>query len=108
MALQSKIMDAIFAELKPESMRADIAKAYSDVFTKDELAGMADFYGTPAGQALTAKQPELQQKMMEIMQPRLMAGMQKAQQLQQEFAQQKQAQQQAAPAAAPAAPAPGQ
>jgi uncharacterized protein len=104
MALQSKIMDAIFAELKPESMRADIAKAYSDVFTKDELAGMADFYGTPAGQTLTAKQPELQQKMMEIMQPRLMAGMQKAQQLQQEFAQQKQTQQ----PAAPAAPAPGQ
>jgi hypothetical protein len=108
MALQSKIMDAIFAELKPESMRADIAKAYSDVFTKDELAGLADFYGTPAGQALTAKQPELQQKMMEIMQPRIMAGMQKAQQLQQELALQKQAQQQPAPAAASAAPAPGQ
>jgi len=112
MALQTKIMDVMFGELKPEAMRADIAKAYSDVFTKDELAGMADFYGTPAGQALTAKQPELQQKMMEIMQPRLMAGMQKAQQLQQEFAQQQQAkqqaQQEAAPAAAPAAPAPGQ
>ena len=112
MALQTKIMDVMFAELKPEAMRTDIAKAYSDVFTKDELAGLADFYGTPAGQALTSKQPELQQKMMEIMQPRLMAGMQKAQQLQQEFAQQQQAkqqaQQEAAPAAAPAAPAPGQ
>jgi hypothetical protein len=108
MAMQTKLMDVIFAELKPETMRTDLAKVYSDVFTKDELAGLADFYGTPAGQALTAKQPELQQKMMEIMQPRLMAGMQKAQQLQQEFAQQQQAQQQAAPAAAPAAPAPGQ
>ena len=108
MALQTKIMDVMFAELKPEAMRTDIAKAYSDVFTKDELAGLADFYGTPAGQALTAKQPELQQKMMEIMQPRLMAGMQKAQQLQQEFAQQQQAKQQAQQPAAPAAPAPGQ
>ena len=107
MALQTKIMDVMFAELKPESMRADFAKIYSDVFTKDELAGLADFYGTPAGQAMTSKQPELQQKMMEIMQPRIMAAMPKVQQLSQEFAQQQQAKQQAAAAAAAAAaPAP--
>jgi len=47
MALQTKIMDVIFAELKPESMRADFVKAYSEVFTKDELSGLADFYSTP-------------------------------------------------------------
>jgi len=113
MALQTKIMDTMFAELKPESMRAELAKVYSDVFTKDELSGLADFYGTPAGQAMTSKQPELQQKMMEIMQPRIMAAMPKVQALSQEFAQQQKAkqqaaQQQAAPAEAPAAPAPGQ
>jgi len=76
------------------------------------LSGLADFYGTPAGQAMTAKQPELQQKMMEIIQPRMMAAMPKMQQMSQEFEQQQkarqQAQQQAEPAAAPAAPAPGQ
>jgi hypothetical protein len=107
MALQTKIMDVMFAELKPESLRADLAKVYSDVFTKDELAGLADFYGTPAGQAMTSKQPELQQKMMEIMQPRIMAAMPKVQQLSQEFAQEQKAKQQAAAAAAAAAaPAP--
>jgi hypothetical protein len=109
-ALQTKIMDTMFAELKPETMRPELAKAYSDVFTKDELSGLADFYGTPAGQAMTSKQPELQQKMMEIMQPRIMAAMPKVQQISMEFQQQQQAkqqaaQQQAAPAEAPAAPA---
>jgi hypothetical protein len=107
MALQTKIMDAMFAELKPETLRADFAKVYSDVFTKDELSGLADFYGTPAGQAMTAKQPEIQQKIMEIMQPRIMAAMPKVQQLSQEFAQEQQAKQQAAAAPAPTpAPAP--
>ena len=108
MALQEKIMDVMFAELKPETLRADFAKAYSEVFTKDELSGLADFYGTPAGQAMTAKQPELQQKMMEIIQPRMLAAMPKMQQMSQEFEQQQKAKQQAEPAAAPAAPAPGQ
>ena len=105
-ALQTKIMDTMFAELKPETMRADFAKIYSDVFTKDELSGLADFYGTPAGQAMTEKQPELQQKIMEVMTPRIMAAMPKVQQISQEFAQQQQAKQQAAQQqAAPAAPA---
>ena len=104
-ALQAKIMDVMFAELKPETMRADFVKAYSDVFTKDELSGLADFYGTPAGQAMTAKQPELQQKMMEIMQPRIIAALPKVQQIQQEFAQQQKAKQQAAAAAAAPTPA---
>jgi hypothetical protein len=112
MALQEKIMDVMFAELKPESLRADFAKAYSEVFTKDELSGLADFYGTPAGQAMTAKQPELQQKMSEIIQPRIMAALPKIQQMSQEFDQQQkarqQAQQQAAPVAPAAAPTPGQ
>jgi len=90
----------MFAELKPESMRADFVKAYSDVFTKDELAGLADFYGTPAGQAMTAKQPEMQEKIMGIMGPRIMAAMPKVQQIQQKFAQEQKAKQQAAAAAA--------
>ena len=107
MALQTKIMDVMFAELKPESLRADLAKVYSDVFTKDELSGLADFYGTPAGQAMTAKQPEIQQKIAEIMTPRILAAMPKVQQLSKEFQEQQQAKQQAAAAAAaPAAPAP--
>ncbi|HTZ20727.1 MAG TPA: DUF2059 domain-containing protein [Opitutaceae bacterium] len=107
-ALQTKIMDAMFAELKPETLRADFLKAYSEVFTKDELNGLADFYSTPTGQAMTAKQPELQQKIGEIMQPRIMAALPKIQQISQEFQQQQQAKQQAAQSAAAAAPAPAQ
>jgi hypothetical protein len=105
MALQEKIMDVMFAELKPEALRADFAKAYSDVFTKDELNGLADFYSTPTGQAMTAKQPELQQKMNEIIQPRILAALPKITQMSQEFDQQQKAKQQAQQPAAPAAPA---
>jgi hypothetical protein len=112
MALQTKIMDVLFDELKPETLRPDFAKAYSEVFTKDELSGLADFLGTPAGQAMTAKQPELQQKMDDIIQPRIIAALPKITQMTKEFGEQQKAKQQAeqpvAPAAPPAAPTPGQ
>jgi hypothetical protein len=110
-AFQSKAMDLIFAEMKPEDMKADFAKIYSEVFTKAELKGLGDFYGTAAGQALTDKQPELQKKTMELMMPRMMAGMAKIGPLSAEFAKQQAAKKKAAAeaAAAPAAaPTPAQ
>jgi hypothetical protein len=71
------------------SLQDDIAGVYSQVFTKDELNGIADFYDTPSGQALLDKQPQIQQKMMQVMMPRMMQAMASARN-----------------AAAPAAPAP--
>lgn len=70
---------AACAGLDPEIMRQDFARIYSETYTKDELRGMADFYDTSAGQAWAAKQPEVQQKLMQAMMPRVMQGMPAAQ-----------------------------
>jgi len=103
---QKKALDVIWAEMKPETMAADMAKVYSEVFTKDELRGLGEFYDTPIGQALTDKQPVVQQKMQEIMMPRMMAAMPKIQQMGKEFAQQMAEKRKAQAAAEGAAPAP--
>ena len=107
-AQQKKVMDVMFAEMNPEAMRGDLARIYSEVFTKDELRGLGDFYGTAAGQALTAKQPVVQEKMMEVMTPRITAAMPKIRQMSMEFQQQQQAKRQAQQEAAPAPAAPPQ
>lgn len=105
-AFQGKVMDVMFAEMNPEAMKADFAKVYSEVFTKAELKGLADFYGTAAGQAMIDKQPEVQKRTMEIMMPRMMAGMAKIGPMSAEFAKQQAAKRAAAatPATTPVAP----
>ena len=103
MAFQTKLMDVMFAELSSDALRPEIAKAYSEVFTKEELAAQAAFYATPAGQAMADKTPDLQQKMSEIMTPKIMAAMPKVQQMAADFATQQAAKAKAAaPAATPA------
>jgi hypothetical protein len=103
-AFQAKVLDTVFAEMKPEDMKADFAKLYSEVFTKAELQGLSDFYSTPAGQAMSEKSPEVQKRTMEIMMPRMMRGMAKIKPLSAEFAKQ-QAEKKAA-AGTSATPAP--
>lgn len=105
-AFQAKVMDTMFAELNPEAMRADMVKAYSEIFTKSELKGLSDFYGTEAGRAMIDKQPELTQRLNALMMPRMMAAMPKVQKLSMEFAQEQAAKKKAAAAAAQAAAAP--
>jgi uncharacterized protein len=78
-ALLDKMGDAVVAGLQPDAMRQDFARIFSEVYTKDELRGMAAFYDTAAGKAWTAKQPEVQQKLMQAMMPRVMQGMPAAQ-----------------------------
>lgn len=78
-ALQKRVMDVTLAEMDLPAMRQDMAKAYAELFTADELKAQADFYATPAGRAMLAKQPELQQKISESMMPRLMRAMPKVQ-----------------------------
>lgn len=100
-AFQAKVMDALWAEMKPDDLKNDVAKIYADLFTKEELRGMSDFYATPSGSALIDKQPQMQQKMMDLMMPRMMKAMPRIQEMSAEFA----AQQQNKPAA-PGAPKP--
>ncbi len=101
-AFQAKVMDAMYASMKPEEMKADFARVYSEVFTKGELQGLANFYDSPTGQAMIDKQPEVQQKTMAVIMPRMMAAMPKIQQLSAQFGKEQAAKE----AAAPATPAP--
>jgi len=97
-AFQSKLFDTLWSEMKPEQIKTDMIAAYSELFTKDQLQSLSDFYSSEAGQAFITKQPELQQKLMASMMPRMMAAMPKIQQMSRDFA--------AAHAPAPATPAP--
>jgi hypothetical protein len=83
---QGKIMKVMFDEMDLPGMRGDLAKLYADTFTATELKAQADFYSTPAGQAMVDKQPVLQERMTELMMPRMMKAMPKIQAMSMEFA----------------------
>jgi uncharacterized protein len=104
-ALQKKTMDLLFDAMDLPGMKNDMVKVYSEVFSKEELRGLADFYGTASGQALVDKQPEVSQKMNELILPRMMAAMPKIQEMQKQFTAEQAAKRQAATteAVAPAA-----
>jgi hypothetical protein len=57
-------MNAI-KEMNWEGMFAEI---YAEVFTEEEIQGMIDFYKSPVGQKMLAKQPELAAATMQKMQ----------------------------------------
>jgi len=104
LAFQERVMDVMWSEMNPAQMGADMAKAYAEVFTPAELRGMAEFYATSAGQAMIDKQPELQQRMMQSMMPRIMAAMPKIQQMGQEFRAAQRAKREAADTGGPGHP----
>lgn len=102
-AFQKKAFDDVMASVMGPDMRADMAKVYSDTFTKDELGGLAAFYSTPVGQALVEKTPEVSGKMQALMMPRMMQSMQKMVKESQDFAAKLTASHEAPSAAAAAA-----
>lgn len=104
-AHQAKVMDVLFKEMDIEGMQKDVAKIYSEVFTAEELRGYSEYLSTASGQAMIDKQPEIQQKMMEAMMPRMQNAMPKIQQMSIEFAKEQAAKKAAQQAPAPAAPA---
>jgi len=61
-----KLGEVIREELEPamKDFAARNAPLLADVYTKDELDGIAAFYRSPAGKAMIAKQGELMQKSM--------------------------------------------
>ena len=106
MALQKKVMDEMMSALTGPGLKEDMAKVYSQTFTKDELQGLANFYSSPLGQSFSEKQPVLAEKMNEILMPRMMAAMPKIQQMTQQFAAEQRAKHEAAAAAASGSAAP--
>lgn len=98
-AFQAKVMDAMLEGMDLPKMKEEMKQIYAETFTKEELAAMSDFYSTPAGAALIDKQSTVQEKQSALLAPRMMANMQKIQQLSKEFAQQQKAKEAAAKAA---------
>jgi hypothetical protein len=93
---QKKMMDTLMSGLNGAEMKEDMAKMYSEVFSKDELQALGSFYQSPIGKVFSDKQPELAEKMNAVMAPRMMAAMPKVQQMQQEFQQEMRARRAAA------------
>jgi hypothetical protein len=94
-ALQKRMMDLIVEAMDPEQMKNDTAQIYADVFTKEQIAAMAAFNATPAGQAMIDKQPEIQQRLQDLMMPRMMSIRPKLRELTKEFIEQQKAKLQA-------------
>lgn len=102
--MQRKMIDELLGAVSGPGLKDDMARIYSEVFTKEELQGLADFYATPLGQNLNDKQPEIQEKLTAVMMPRMMSAMPKVQKMMRDFAAEQQAKRQAA-GGAPGAPA---
>jgi hypothetical protein len=97
-AFQKKIMEEMMGGMTGANLKDDVAKIYSEVFTKEELADMGAFYQSPIGKVFSDKQPELTEKMNGVMMTRMMANMPKVQQRMQEFGKEMQAKKKAAQA----------
>ena len=105
-AFQKKITDEVFKVLDAKTLKNDVSKIYSEVFSKDELDQISAFYSTPMGEMLNKKQPEVQEKLGTIIQGRMMEVMPRVQKMGQEFAMQQKARREAAAGGAAPAPAP--
>ncbi|HXB02563.1 MAG TPA: DUF2059 domain-containing protein [Opitutaceae bacterium] len=90
-AFQQKAMDTAMVGLSSAEIHAVAARSYVETFTADELRAIADFYNSPAGRAFLAKQPSIQQKIMETLRPRVTEARQKIQQMTRDFVAQQQA-----------------
>lgn len=107
LAQQQTKFDEMMSSMMGPDMRNDMQQAYSEIFTKEELGGLAAFYTTPAGQALIEKTPAVSAKVQALMIPRMQQGMAAIQQSAKDFAAGIAAKRAAGGgAAAPAAPAP--
>lgn len=98
-AFQKKMIDELMSAMNFSEMKGEVAKIYSETFSKDQLEALGAFYQSPAGQAFSDKQPEIAVKMNELMTPRIMAAMPKIQQMAREFAEEQKAKKAAAAAA---------
>ncbi len=104
-AFQKKIVDELMGGLTGADLKQDVAKIYSEVFTKEELQALGGFYQSPVGKAFSDKQPELAEKMNGVMMTRMMTAMPRVQQMQQAFQQEMRAKREAAAAAQGTPPA---
>jgi len=70
---QKQAAEIISAAMDAQKLEGDVAQIYSNVYTKDELIGLGQFYDSPVGQSYAAKAPLVQQQLQAVMMPRLTA-----------------------------------
>ena len=106
LAVQKKMMDEVMSVMDPKRLKEDAAKIYTEVFTKQELDAMAAFFSTPLGEVMSAKNPDVQEKLGAVIQARMMEVMPRVQQMGRDFSAQQKAKKEAAGGGAtpPAAP----
>ena len=83
--MKKKMLVVMRDELTWERMEPLYIRIYRDSLSEDEVAGMLDFYRTPAGQALIRKMPVMMQKITPEIQGLMASAMPKMQQVQREF-----------------------
>lgn len=59
---QKELLGMIFSELSWSTMKDDCIRIYAEVFSKEELETLVEFYRSLAGRSMVRKQPELMQK----------------------------------------------
>jgi hypothetical protein len=97
---QGKIMDMSMASAK--GMLTQMDQIYADIYSEAELKAMGAFFKSSEGQSMLAKQPQIMQRMMPLMQSMQRDLMPKIKQLSEQFESDLKA---AKAADAPAAPA---
>jgi hypothetical protein len=104
--LQKQIAAEVGSRLDAKAMKDDLARIYSETFTREDLEGMSAFYDTPLGKVMLAKQPEVQEKMQQAMVPRVAELTAKIQDMSREFFMQQKAKREGGGAANVPAPTP--
>ncbi|OMG53230.1 hypothetical protein BJN45_13520 [Azonexus hydrophilus] len=83
--MKDKMLVVMRGELAWERMEPLYIRVYRESLSEEEVAGMLEFYRTPAGQALIRKMPLMMQKIMPEIQGLMSSAMPKMQQAQREF-----------------------
>ena len=65
---QAKVFAVIRERMSWKTMKPRYVKLYAEVYTEEELDGMIAFFSSATGRSMTAKNPVLMQRSMEMMQ----------------------------------------
>ena len=64
-AAPAKLMNVLREELNWARMKPLIVQIYAESFSQEEVEGLIEFYGSPAGKAFIGKMPEVMQRSMQ-------------------------------------------
>lgn len=84
------MMELVSRELSWENLKVPFINIYAESFTTEELDAMIKFYESPIGKKLLDKQPELQQKAMQLVQSIMMRLMPEMEKMAKDFAEKQQ------------------